>query len=257
MFEFGAVDLGYNGSKFTWAKGKWGNASIKRRLDRGIANISWRLAFPNATISHLGAIRSDHAPILLDTNPQSTFAHRPFRFEAAWLRDNRCQPVIAQAWKETVGGSDFIKLCKKQATTRDVLRKWNKEVFGKCQDKINLLIQKIKETQEHLSSYPGLRQKISLISNLSLKQSWLVGEVSVSPGPEEEPSSHQLHKPCPLTPCPPLMFPIIFVTPLTPYLEDSGGNPINRKADSSHGELGISSAILDTLAVLDSRKLRT
>ena len=69
MFEFGAVDLGYSGNKFTWAKGKWGNASIKRRLDRGIANISWRLAFPNATISHLGAIRSDHAPILLDTNP--------------------------------------------------------------------------------------------------------------------------------------------------------------------------------------------
>nr|POE84009.1 hypothetical protein CFP56_54799 [Quercus suber] len=81
MFEFGAIDLGYTGSKYTWAKDKWGNASIKRRLDRGIANISWRLAFPRASISHLGAIRSDHTPILLDTNPQSSFAHRPFRFE--------------------------------------------------------------------------------------------------------------------------------------------------------------------------------
>ena len=148
MFDFGAVDLGYNGNKFTWAKGKWGNASIKRRLDRGIANISWRLAFPDASISHLGAIRSDHAPILLDTNPQSSFVHRPFRFEATWLRDNRCQPVIEQAWKQNVGGLDFIKLYKKQATTRDALRKWNKEVFGKCQDKINLLIQKIKEAQD-------------------------------------------------------------------------------------------------------------
>ena len=148
MFDFGAVDLGYNGNKFTWAKGKCGNASIKRRLDRGIANISWRLAFPDASISHLGAIRSDHAPILLDTNPQSFFAHRPFRFEATWLRDNRCQPVIEQAWKQNVGGLDFIKLYKNQATTRDALRKWNKEVFGKCQDKINLLIQKIKEAQD-------------------------------------------------------------------------------------------------------------
>nr|XP_023872064.1 uncharacterized protein LOC111984679 [Quercus suber]POE86237.1 hypothetical protein CFP56_07045 [Quercus suber] len=97
MFEFGAIDLGYSGSKFTWAKGRWGNASIKRRLDRGIANISWRLAFPKAAISHLGAIKSDHTPILLDTNPDEDFAHRPFRFEVAWLRDNSCVPVIERA----------------------------------------------------------------------------------------------------------------------------------------------------------------
>ena len=40
MFEFEAIDLGFLGSKFTWAKGGWGNASIKRRLDRGITNMS-------------------------------------------------------------------------------------------------------------------------------------------------------------------------------------------------------------------------
>ena len=62
-------------------------ASIKRRIDKGIANISWQLAFPKATISHLGAINSDHALILLDTNPNDNFAYRPFRFEAVWLRD--------------------------------------------------------------------------------------------------------------------------------------------------------------------------
>ena len=62
-------------------------ASIKRRIDKGIANISWPLAFPKATISHLGAINSDHAPILLDTNPNDNFSYRPFRFEAVWLRD--------------------------------------------------------------------------------------------------------------------------------------------------------------------------
>ena len=40
MFEFGAIDLGFSGSKFTWVKGRWGNASINSRLDRGIANMS-------------------------------------------------------------------------------------------------------------------------------------------------------------------------------------------------------------------------
>ena len=37
MFEFRAINLGYSGSKFTWAKGNWDNTAIKRRLDRGIA----------------------------------------------------------------------------------------------------------------------------------------------------------------------------------------------------------------------------
>lgn len=78
MFDFGVIDLGYSGNKYTWAKGRWGNATIKRRLDRGIANILWRLAYLKATISHLGAIMSDHKPLLLDTNSEDDFAHRPF-----------------------------------------------------------------------------------------------------------------------------------------------------------------------------------
>ena len=49
LFELNAVDLGYSGNKFTWARGKWGKASIKSRLDRGVENISWRLAYPRAT----------------------------------------------------------------------------------------------------------------------------------------------------------------------------------------------------------------
>ena len=145
IFEFGAIDLGFSRSKFTWAKGTWGNASINRTLDRGIANMSWRLAYPGATIVHLGAIKSNHAPILLDTNPRSNFAHRPFRFEVTWLRDDRCHEIIESAWKDQVAGSEFIKLYKKQASTRVALQKWNKEVFGNCQNKINSLLQDIKE----------------------------------------------------------------------------------------------------------------
>nr|XP_023914857.1 uncharacterized protein LOC112026404 [Quercus suber]XP_023926100.1 uncharacterized protein LOC112037486 [Quercus suber] len=132
LFELNAVDLGYSGNNFTWARGKWGKASIKRRLDRGVANISWRLAFPRATITHLGAIKSDHALILLDTNTSDSFAHRPFRFEAIWLRDDRCSDVIEEAWKGKVSGSEFIKLYKKQVATREALCKWNKEVFVRC-----------------------------------------------------------------------------------------------------------------------------
>ena len=176
MFEFEAINLEYTGSKYTWAKGKWGSALIKRRLDRGIANISWRLVFPKASISHLGAISFDHAPILLDTNPLSSFAHCPFRFEVAWFRDDRCSSVIKDAWNENVTGSEFIKLYKKQASTRDALRKWNKEVFGNCQDKINSLLQNIKAVQAKAPSEQTSLLEEALQSELS---EWLLRSKSL------------------------------------------------------------------------------
>lgn len=132
IFEFRAIDLGYLGNSFTWARGSWGCSAIKRRLDRGIASISWRLAFPKAAVSHLGAIKSNHASILLNINPENNFAHRPFWFEMAWIRDNGCNSIVEKAWESVSSGIAFTKLYKKQDATREALRKWNKEVFGNC-----------------------------------------------------------------------------------------------------------------------------
>ena len=169
--EYNAVDLEFFGNKFTWAKGRWGNAVVKRRLDRGVASISWRLAFPKATITHLEATKSDHTPILLDTHPKDSFAHRPFRFEAVWLRDESYHSVIENAWNIEASGSDFVKLYKKQASTRDALRKWNKKVFSRCQDRINSLLQKIKQIQDKPPSHANDLTEQSLQMELL---EWLV-----------------------------------------------------------------------------------
>ena len=69
MFDLGAVDLGFSGAKFTWCNKRWGSGCIRERLDRGIANTSWRLAFLRDAVFHLGSVKSDHCPILNDTNP--------------------------------------------------------------------------------------------------------------------------------------------------------------------------------------------
>ena len=55
--------------------------------------------------------------------------------------------MIENSWNSKVYGSEFVKLYKRQVATRDALRKWIKEVFGRCQDRINNLLQKIKEIQ--------------------------------------------------------------------------------------------------------------
>ena len=137
LFELGAVDLGFTGNKFTWSNKRWGRGSIRERLDRGIANAEWRLNFPKAVVYHLGAINSDHCPLLLDSNPSEAFSLRPFRFEAAWVRDPRCANVIQTAWKKIFYGCPGVKLCKKQNATLVALKYWNKNVFGFCQTRIN------------------------------------------------------------------------------------------------------------------------
>jgi hypothetical protein len=44
--HFGMVDLGFAGNPFTWCNNRQGQASIKERLDRGLASPSWILLHP-------------------------------------------------------------------------------------------------------------------------------------------------------------------------------------------------------------------
>ena len=74
-------------------------------------------------------------------------SHRPFCFEAVWIRNPSYYSVIDTAWNKEVRGSHFTKLCKKHEATCKALCEWNKEVFGLCQTRINSLIHKISKTQ--------------------------------------------------------------------------------------------------------------
>ena len=90
LFYLAAVDLGFVGNKFTWTNRRWGRHAIRERLDRGIANIDWRLAFPRASVYHLGAVNSNHCPLIINDNPVDSFLPKPFRFEAVWAKDPQC-----------------------------------------------------------------------------------------------------------------------------------------------------------------------
>lgn len=123
MQIMGFVDLGFVGSKFTWCNKRLSVANIRERLDRGISNLPWRLAYPNVTITHDPITNSDHNPIILSLFRSTEHAPKPFKFKGFWLRDESCLSVVAAAWHSVGGDSSTHALFKKIRTTWFALRK--------------------------------------------------------------------------------------------------------------------------------------
>ena len=119
------IDLGYSRAVFTWINRRDVNALIQQRIDRCRENPSWNLAFPDANVTHLSQVSSDHCPLPLSLYENlHSGLERPFRFEKMWLNLLGFQQVMENAWGLTLSLSLAISAFKSLATT------WNKEIFG-------------------------------------------------------------------------------------------------------------------------------
>ncbi|KAF4402323.1 hypothetical protein G4B88_003244 [Cannabis sativa] len=116
----GLVDLGFQGSGYTWSKGRNSSSQgggVKRaRLDRGLASIDWRIMFPNAIVHHLAASESDHRPILLDTSGGVNAKRRTFKYENMWARDPCCFWVVKEAWSRHLHANPMTNFYRKKSS---------------------------------------------------------------------------------------------------------------------------------------------
>lgn len=122
-------DLGFNGYPFIFSNRRKGIDKKKARLDRSVANSSWRLALPNARVTHLTALTSDHAPILTDLYHQ----HRPkmkqlFKFEPMWFRHAEFTDYVKNAWTQLSSREDNMACHLKSLGT--ALQNWILNILG-------------------------------------------------------------------------------------------------------------------------------
>jgi hypothetical protein len=164
--HFGLVDLGFSGNPFTWCNQRQGNDTIKERLDRGIANLSWIHVHPEFTLKHIPSSNSGHHPILLDTDHPSSNLPRPFRFEEFWTKDPSCGAVVDAAWKNFVNGSPAHCLVKKQHRTKASLLRWNHSHFGNIQAKIKSTLSKLDHIQQTPHSFLSFSEEQILKTDL-------------------------------------------------------------------------------------------
>ena len=117
------IDMGFKGGQFTWRRGKSTNTFIAKRLDRVLCCAQSRLRWPEAVVSHLPFLASDHAPMYLQMNltPTSNSRRKP---------DMTTPKALAELQKK--------------------LRKWNKEVFGNIQLRKEKMMGEIKGIQDLL-----------------------------------------------------------------------------------------------------------
>ncbi|XP_030970777.1 uncharacterized protein LOC115991179 [Quercus lobata] len=126
MNDCSIMDLGFTGPKYTWTnKRELGNL-IQCRLDRCWINPGWKELYPEANVTHLARINSDHCPLLLNLYPfLGSNVDRPFRFQPIWLSHSDFPVVVRDAWAGREGNlAEAISNFKTKA------QRWNREVFG-------------------------------------------------------------------------------------------------------------------------------
>lgn len=156
MADCNLLDLTAIGGRFTWHRNHNGHRILSKKLDRAIANVDWRLSFPEAFIDVLCRTHSDHNLILLRFGglPQSR-GHRPFRFEAAWIGHVDYANLVSNAWNSS-NHSTSVALNK----VRENSIIFNKDVFGNIFKRKRHIENRLKGIQRHLETVDSFRHSL-------------------------------------------------------------------------------------------------
>ena len=141
------------GNGFTWQRRNKGQCTILKRLDRAVADVGWRLLYPEAFVEVLPRIYSDHNPLFLRCEGlPSPRGQRPFRFEAAWVSHDDYQGVMWNAWRR--GSPDVVNSLDRVRTDSLI---FNREVFGDIFRRKRLLEARIARIQKSLEEVDSAR----------------------------------------------------------------------------------------------------
>lgn len=149
--DLGGIDLGYMGYPFTWVNRRTRDGLIKERLDRVLVSTAWRAWYDKERVQHLFSVGSDHAALLLDTDPPQSKRFRPFRFDCRWASDPESSEVVQKGWSGEVRGSKICTVFQRVKNCHHELRRWSKAKDFNSRRKIIELQQKLKDIGEDRS----------------------------------------------------------------------------------------------------------
>nr|XP_023875072.1 uncharacterized protein LOC111987579 [Quercus suber] len=161
--ECGFMDLGFEGSKFTWSKHFEDGRSIWERLDRCLVTNSWFMRFAGLKVFHLTCSSLDHVPILISLSGLIPPVQKKlFRFKQMWLSNSSCEEVMFSAWGSGSGHGDGEDILRKVKRCGRDLGHWEKNVFGNVRMELNRL-KKVLAKEERVAIVSGNNLRIRQI----------------------------------------------------------------------------------------------
>jgi hypothetical protein len=126
------IDLGFSGLAYTYDNKRSGSANVQVRLDRAVADNSWRNLFAEARVVHKVTPCSDHYAIILECIKEEFQGPRPARryYEVMWERDASLPERVATAWAETGPKHNLGEVKKGLGCVMSQLQAWSKAKFG-------------------------------------------------------------------------------------------------------------------------------
>lgn len=149
MADYDFMDLYMVGGLFTWHKNIQHGRHVRKKLDRCMTNVNWRLMFPHALVEVLAPHDSDHNPILLSSKKDHTTKAKFFRFQAAWMSHPDYDKLVENTWKASTGD-----VLSKLGKVQDKSLIFNKVVFGNIFRKKRLLEARIRGVHQQLDILP-------------------------------------------------------------------------------------------------------
>lgn len=91
--------LFFSGPKYTWSNLRQVTDLIFERIDRCFSNPTWRVLFPEASVTHLPKVFSNHCPVLLELfRPPPAMSEKPFKFHTMGSHHPKFPDVVKKAW---------------------------------------------------------------------------------------------------------------------------------------------------------------
>ncbi|XP_058071209.1 uncharacterized protein LOC131220275 [Magnolia sinica] len=136
IHDMGLMDTRFSGSPFTWCNNRAGRSKRWARLDRILINSEWMRGFPNCKVQHVMRSHSDHSPILLSSQADSSSFPHPFRFQRMWTTHDDFLATVKNSWDNDIVAMPMFKFFIKMKNLKAVLRSWNRNSFGDISKKV-------------------------------------------------------------------------------------------------------------------------